>query len=238
MTRVRRLMIVSVLVAALGSGCSIQPEAAPNDLPAERSNVFGDPATGDEAAGTNRVYLLVPADTDQPDRLRSVLRDVPTEPTAVLESLFAGPNTEERDEGLDTAIPADVELQSTPRTVGQVLTIDVNDVFDALNTESLQTRRRPDREHRHHHRRRRIRAVAHRRRTPRVADRQRRTDRSTVDRVRLPGPRRIEPTGIPGHPLPAGMTAAGDGSWNACVRLRCSDPRWDGTAADQCRGSG
>ncbi len=134
----RRLMAVSVLVATLGSACSIQPEAAPNDLPAERSNVFGDPATGDVAAGTNRVYLLVPADTDQPERLRSVLRDVPTEPAAVLESLFAGPNTEERDEGLDTAIPADVELQSTPRTIGQVLTIDVNDVFDALNTESLQ----------------------------------------------------------------------------------------------------
>lgn len=135
----RRLMAVSVLIATLGSACSIQPEAAPNDLPAERSNVFGDdPATGDEAAGTNRVYLLVPADTDQPERLRSVLRDVPTEPAAVLESLFAGPNTEERDEGLDTAIPADVELQSTPRTIGQMLTIDVNDVFDALNTESLQ----------------------------------------------------------------------------------------------------
>jgi spore germination protein GerM len=136
--RARRLMAVSVLIATLGSACSIQPEAEPNDLPAERSNVFGDPATGDVAAGTNRVYLLVPADTDQPERLRSVLRDVPTEPAAVLESLFAGPNTEERGEGLDTAIPADVELQSTPRTIGQMLTIDVNDVFDALNTESLQ----------------------------------------------------------------------------------------------------
>ena len=138
MIRARRLLVVSVLIATLGSACSIQPETAPNDLPAERSNVFGDPATGDIAAGTNRVYLLVPADTDQPERLRSVLRDVPTEPAAVLESLFAGPNTEERDEGLDTAIPADVELQSPPRTVGQVLTIDVNDVFDALNTKSLQ----------------------------------------------------------------------------------------------------
>lgn len=138
MTRARRLMVASVLIAALGSGCSIQPEAVPNDLPAERSNVFGDPATGDEAAGTNRMYLLVPADTEQPERLRSVLRDVPAEPAAVLESLFAGPNTEEGDQGLDTAIPADVELQTTPRTVGQVLTIDVNDVFDALNIESLQ----------------------------------------------------------------------------------------------------
>ena len=99
MTRARRLLVLTVLMASVGSACAIQPEAVPNDLPAERSNVFGDPATGDEAAGTNRVYLLAPADTDQPERLRSVLRDVPTEPAAVLESLFAGPNTAERDEG-------------------------------------------------------------------------------------------------------------------------------------------
>ena len=138
MARARRLLALTVLMASVGSACAIQPETAPNDLPAERSDVFGDPATGDEAAGTNRVYLLVPADTDQPERLRSVLRDVPAEPAAVLESLFAGPNTAERDEGLDTAIPADVDLLSTPRTVGEVLTIDVSDVFDALNTDSLQ----------------------------------------------------------------------------------------------------
>jgi spore germination protein GerM len=138
MTRTGRLLAVAALMASVGSACAIQPEAAPNDLPAERSDVFGDPATGDEAAGTNRVYLLVPADTDQPERLRSVLRDVPAEPADVLESLFAGPNTAERDEGLDTAIPADVTLLSPPRTIGQVLTIDVSDVFDDLNTDSLQ----------------------------------------------------------------------------------------------------
>jgi spore germination protein GerM len=133
-----RLLALTVLITALGSACAIQPEAAPNDLSAERSDVFGDPATGDEAAGTTRVYLLVPADTDQPERLRSVLRDVSTDPAAVLESLFAGPNSEERSQGLDTAIPADVELLSPPRTIGQVLTIDVNGAFDALNTDSLQ----------------------------------------------------------------------------------------------------
>jgi len=137
-TRARRLVLLAVLMASVGSACAIQPESAPNDLPAERSNVFGDPATGDVAAGDNRIYLLTPADDDQPERLRSVLRDVPTEPAAVLESLFAGPNRAEREEGLDTAIPADVGLTAPPRTVGQVLTIDVNDVFDALNADSLE----------------------------------------------------------------------------------------------------
>jgi spore germination protein GerM len=138
MKAVARLLTLAVLVTALGSACAIQPDAAPNDLPAERSDVFGDPATGDVAAGTTRVYLLVPADTDQPERLRSVLRDVGNDPAAVLESLFAGPNSEERDQGLDTAIPDDVELLSAPRTVGQVLTINLNGAFDALNADSLQ----------------------------------------------------------------------------------------------------
>ena len=31
------------------AACSIQPDAAPTDLPAERADVFGEPATGDEA---------------------------------------------------------------------------------------------------------------------------------------------------------------------------------------------
>ncbi len=138
MTPSHRSLVVVVMMTVFGSACAIQTEATPNDLPAERSNVFGDPATGDEAAGNNLVYLLVPADTDQPERLRSVQRDVLSEPTALLESLFAGPNAEERDAGLDTAIPSGIELLSPPRTVGQVLTIDVNDVFDALTTDSLQ----------------------------------------------------------------------------------------------------
>jgi spore germination protein GerM len=134
-----RIAIAALALAltAIVTSCAIQPETAPNDLAAERSDVFGDPATGDVAAGTNRIYLLVPADTDQPERLRSVLRDVPSEASAVLGSLFAGPNTTERDAGIDTALPSDIELLSA-RTVGQVLTLDVNDVFDNLNTDSLR----------------------------------------------------------------------------------------------------
>jgi len=137
MSTAHRLLAVVVALAAIGSACSIEPEAAPNDLSAERTGVFGDPATGDEAAGTNRVYLLAPATSDDPQRLRSVLRDVPATSRAVLESLFAGPNAEERDSQLDTAVPTDVELLST-RTIGQVLTIDVNDVFGDLTPDALR----------------------------------------------------------------------------------------------------
>jgi len=133
----KRAFAVVCLVAVCSSACSIRPEAAPNDLPAERSAAFGEAATGDEAAGENRVFLLAPADSNEPLRLRSVLRDVPPTASAVLGSLFSGPNDSERESQLDTAIPADVELLST-RTVGGVLTIDVTDVFDDLNTDGLR----------------------------------------------------------------------------------------------------
>lgn len=133
----RRIVAMTVIALASFAGCSIQPEASPNDLPDERANVFGEPATGDEAAGTNRIYLLAPPDVEAPQRLRSVQRDVPPTAESVLESLFAGPNADERDAQLDTAIPADVELLDA-RPVGQVLTVDLNDVFDDLTPDGLR----------------------------------------------------------------------------------------------------
>ena len=137
----RRLLVVAVVALAAGAGCSIQPDASPNDLPAERADVFGELSTGDEAAGTNRVYLLAPTDPDAPQRLRSVQRDVPTDvptaPASVLASLFAGPNASERNAQIDTAIPADIELLAA-RPVGQVLTVDLNDVFGDLTPEGLR----------------------------------------------------------------------------------------------------
>jgi hypothetical protein len=134
----RRLVLVLLAVTGLLSACAIQPEATPNDVPAERSGVFGDPTTGDVAAGSNRVFLLAPTDAEEPQRLRSVLRDVGGTPADVLQSLFAGPNADERAEQLDTAIPTDVELMSTPRTVGEILTIDLNDVFAELTPDGLR----------------------------------------------------------------------------------------------------
>ena len=133
----RRVAALTVIALAALAGCSIQPEASPNDLPDEVANVFGEPATGGEAAGTNRSYLLAPPDVEAPQRLRSVQRDVTPTADLVLESLFAGPNADERDAQLDTAIPADVELLDA-RPVGQVLTVDLNDVFDDLTPDGLR----------------------------------------------------------------------------------------------------
>lgn len=134
MSRILALALVALVAVA---GCSIQPDASPNDIPEERANVFGEPATGDVAAGTNRIYLLAPPDVDAPQRLRAVQRDVSPAPDSVLESLFAGPNADEREAQLDTAIPADVVLIDA-RPVGQVLTVDLNDAFDDLTSDGLR----------------------------------------------------------------------------------------------------
>jgi spore germination protein GerM len=134
MTRTIPTLIAAVLVI---TGCSIQPDASPNDLPAERAEVFGDVATGDEAAGANRIYLLAPPDPEEAQRIRSVQRDVTNTPRSILSSLFAGPNASERDALLDTAIPAEVELLDA-RPVGRVLTVDLNDAFDELTPEGLR----------------------------------------------------------------------------------------------------
>lgn len=134
MRRVLALLFGPVLVV---SGCSIQPDASPNDLPADRAEVFGDVATGDVAAGTNRIYLLAPTDPEVPQRLRPAQRDVPTAPKSVLDTLFAGPNAAERDAQLDTAIPADARVLAA-RPVGQLLTVDLTDVFDELTPDGLR----------------------------------------------------------------------------------------------------
>jgi spore germination protein GerM len=134
----RRAFSSMIAAALLFAGCSIQPDASPNDLPAERAEVFGDVETGDEAAGSNRIYLLAPTDPEEAPRIRSVQRAVPTTPQSILASLFAGPNAAERDTLLDTAIPADVELLADPRPVGEVLTLDLNDAFDELTPDGLR----------------------------------------------------------------------------------------------------
>ena len=125
-----------LLVVAI-AGCSIQPDASPSDVPQEQASIFSDAETGDVAAGSNIVYLLAPSEPEGPQQLRSVSRDVPAAAAAVLRSLFAGPNEEEREEELDTAIPSDLELLSA-RTVGQILTVDVVDAFGELTPDGLR----------------------------------------------------------------------------------------------------
>lgn len=127
------LLFAATLPAA---ACAISPDASPRDIPADQFDEFGLQASGDEAAGQNRIYLLTPPDAQQRQRLRAVARNVGDDPNELLTSLFAGPNAGERDSQLSTALPTEIQLLGA-RTVGRVLTVDVNDSFGELTAEAL-----------------------------------------------------------------------------------------------------
>ncbi|MEL6892713.1 MAG: GerMN domain-containing protein [Actinomycetota bacterium] len=130
-----RSVAILVAVALSFAGCAISEDATPRDIPVDQRSDFGAIATGDEATGVNRIYLLAPGD-DQV-RLRSVARGAATTPEALLDSLVSGPNEEELNQQLQTALPSDLEVLSRPRSVGFVLTIDVNDALSTLASDGL-----------------------------------------------------------------------------------------------------
>ena len=133
----RSSSLIIVVSLALAAGCTIQPDDAPRPIAEADRGQFGLRPTGDEAAGTNRIFLLTAATEDQPTRLRSVLRNVPNDPEAILESLLAGENTDERQAQLSSNLPDELELISA-RARGPVLTINLNDQFGELNSEALR----------------------------------------------------------------------------------------------------
>ena len=146
--RHRRVPRVVVLIAAAClsglAGCAIQPDAQPRDIADEDRGVFGDEApTGDEATGTSLIFLLAPSEPDGPQLLRSAMRDVPSDSAGegtvagVVRSLLSGPNAAEREDGIDTAIPPGLMLNSE-RTLGRTSTIDVNEALDDLDAVTLR----------------------------------------------------------------------------------------------------
>jgi spore germination protein GerM len=131
-------MVVIVAAVAACGGCALSPESSPRDVSVEQQGVFEASPTGDEATGNSRVYLLGSSAAGSGEQqLRSVLRDVPNNPTAVIESLLAGPNDAEREALFDTALPRDLVVNSA-RLAGDVLAVDVNDALTGLTQDGLR----------------------------------------------------------------------------------------------------
>ena len=131
--------MVALVLAILGlAGCAIQPDASPRDIPDEARGAFGpDEATGGEAAGTSLIFLLAPHESGEPQRLRSVIRDVDNDPQSVIRSLFGGPNTSESRDNLDSAIPTDLVLNFA-RPLGRTAIVDVDEGLDELDAVDLR----------------------------------------------------------------------------------------------------
>lgn len=133
----RPVLTLVLAVGLVGGACSVREDARPRVIPAEQRDDLNEIATGEEAEGASRIYLLSPVGADEQIRLRSVPRNEAVSPTDLLASLLRGANEAETSAGLSTAIPTDLEIRSA-RSVGTRLTIDINDAFNELSDDGLR----------------------------------------------------------------------------------------------------
>ena len=134
MSRVLRVaMAITTLFAA---GCTIRPDSSPRDVAPDQRGLDSSDAASAGTSGAARIYLVTPNEPEQRRQLSSVQRDVPTRPETLLQSLLGGPNQEELDERLVTAIPNGTQLISA-RSAGDVLFVDVTQEITELTGEAL-----------------------------------------------------------------------------------------------------
>lgn len=133
----RSTLLLTAAIVLVGGACSVREDARPRVIPVEQRNDVNEIATGEEAEGASRIYLLSPVGTEEQIQLRSVPRNEAASPAELLASLLRGANEAETAAGLSTAIPADLEIKSA-RTVGTRLTIDINDAFNELSDDGLR----------------------------------------------------------------------------------------------------
>lgn len=127
----------ALVLMLLTSACAVREDSEPRIIPEDQRQNFGEIATGEEAEGVGRIYLLSPAATEEQVQLRSVPRSDTAGPSDLLDSLLSGPNEDEIAAGLGTAIPEELDIV-TARTVGTRLTIDINDAFNELSDAGLR----------------------------------------------------------------------------------------------------
>ncbi len=131
---VRSIQLVTLcVVAAVASACGVRPDAAPRDIDdTDRLLSVAADSTADQASGSGLVYLVAPGETRL---LRSVRRDAASQ-LDLLNSLVAGPSSDESADLLTTALPADLKVLST-RNVGSVAYIDLSPEISELTGEAL-----------------------------------------------------------------------------------------------------
>lgn len=134
MRRATATAVIGLLIAL--SACGIDPDSGPRVVPPDQRGQLesGEQGAG-QSAGAGRVFLLV---EDENGRvLRSVLRDVPARPADVLQALIGGPNDTEIADGLQTALPVDVEVRSA-RQVAGIVNVDLSPQILELQSNALQ----------------------------------------------------------------------------------------------------
>ena len=137
--RIPRCGLVGLTAFALvTSGCSISAEGTPRDIAVrDRGDLHADfdQAAG-AATGSGRIYLLSPEVLGQPRTLQSVARDVGDTAADAMQALFEGPNTEELQARLRSAIPTGTRLLNVTQN-GSQLVVNVSSELQQLTGEAL-----------------------------------------------------------------------------------------------------
>ena len=126
------------MLAAVAGSCSIDAEGTPRDIAVRdqgdlRVNFDQDARA---ATGSGRIYLLSPEVIGQPRILQSVARDVGDTPADALQALFDGPNTDELQALLRSAIPPGTRLLDVSQN-GDELVVNVSSELQQLTGEAL-----------------------------------------------------------------------------------------------------
>jgi len=128
--------VIATLALTLATGCAIQTDSEPRDIPPDQRGQLDEAgAEPGQATGAGRVFLVVAGDEGVP-ALRSVLRNA-SDGEPLIAALLDGPNDEELDDGLTSALPPDVTLNSA-RLVAGTMIIDVSENILELNSIELR----------------------------------------------------------------------------------------------------
>jgi spore germination protein GerM len=131
----RPAVVTALALAGLLSACAVGVDETPRDID-QGTIVLRNGSDAAQAGGAGRIYLTVPGVTGEPTRLRSVARDVPDDPDAVVAALLAGPNTDEFADQLRSAVPDGLQVLSLQRRPGGVLELDVTDEIQQLSGDA------------------------------------------------------------------------------------------------------
>lgn len=134
----RRRVIALLLITLTAASCSIDAETTPRNIAVrDRRDLSAnfDQAAG-AATGSGRIYLLSPEIVGQSRTLQSVARDVGDTPANALQALFEGPNTDELQALLRSAIPPGTRLLDVAQSGGE-LVVNVSSELQQLTGEAL-----------------------------------------------------------------------------------------------------
>ena len=127
-------MIGALVLGLAGTACGIGVDRSPRVIDKSQQRDLGPSRPADAAGlssnGEQRVFFVTDVGKTGGSRLQQVSRQVGSTPDMVLAELFKGPNDQELNGKLRTAIPSGATVHRSTRT-GEVVTVDLDGTLAA-----------------------------------------------------------------------------------------------------------